>query len=367
MAKNKERLFPVRNKKMLSWHTFLGDTAGCGHVRVILPNLCLHQYKWKDINFLPLNGANFILDPNYYHNKDFVMFQRSATEQQLQVIQLFKDKIKPKYGTKLIYELDDDLLDIPDWNFASSYYSKYRETAKAIIGECDGVVVSTPQLKKKISQFNDNVSVNINRLPKFLWGETEYNGPITRDRPRILWSGSANHFALPGSKKEGGDFGNNLLEFMRKTTDKYEWVFVGAVPNELKDLVNNGEMTWFPWQKVLDYPRVIKSLKADLGIIPLQFNEFNRSKSWIKAQEFTAAGIPCIYTNIDPYFGLKNTCDTDESMIDNIETLCNDEDRRKETFDYDYNKLKDDLFFEENDNLGKYVNSILKLYKKKLP
>ena len=94
-----------------------------------------------------------------------------------------------------------------------------------------------------------------------------------------MWWGSANHFALPGSGKEGGDFGSDLLEYMRKTTDKYEWTFGGAVPNELKDLVDKGEMTRIPWQKVLDYPSYLKSLKPDLGVIPLEINEFNKSKS----------------------------------------------------------------------------------------
>ncbi len=363
----KDKLFKLGDNKNLSWHTFLGDSAGCGHVRVILPTLCLYQYRWKNITFMPQYGMNFVLDPNYYRNKEFTIFQRSATENHLKVAYLFKDKIQPQTGTKLFYELDDDLLDIPDWNFASQYYSKYRDTAKAIIEACDGVTVSTPTLKKKLLKFNDNVSVNINRLPKFLWGEVEYNGPIQREKPRILWQGSANHFALPGSGKEGGDFGSELLEFMRKTIDKYEWVFIGAVPNELRDLVKSGDMTQIPWQKVIEFPRKMKEMKPDLGIAPLELNEFNKSKSWIKAQEFTAAGIPAVYSHVEPYHGLKHTCKTDEEMIDTIEDLCNDEDKRKEAFDYDHWKLRDDLFFEENDNLSKYINSILKLYKKKLP
>lgn len=111
----------------------------------------------------------------------------------------------------------------------------------------------------------------------------------------------------------------------------------------------------------------MKELKPDLGIAPLQINDFNRSKSNIKAQEFIAAGIPAVYTHIDPYFGMKHTCETDEYMIDRIEYLCNNEDERKETFDHDHSKLRNDLFFEENDNLGKFVNSILKLNQKKLP
>lgn len=77
-------------------------------------------------------------------------------------------------------------------------------------------------------------------------------------------------------------------------------------------------------------------MKPDLGIAPLELNEFNKSKSWIKAQEFTAAGIPAVYSHVEPYHGLKHTCKTDEEMIDTIEDLCNDEDKRKEAFDYDH-------------------------------
>ena len=199
MSKKKEKLFPMKSKSTLSWHTFLGDTAGCGHVRVILPALALYQYRWNNITFTPQYGSNFILDPNYYHDKEFVLLQRSATENHLKIAHLLKDKVQPQTGTKIYYELDDDLLDIPDWNFASQYYQRYRNTAIEIIKACDGVITSTFPLKKKLLQFNNNVSVNINRLPKFLWGDVEYNGSIERDKPRILWQGSANHFALPGS------------------------------------------------------------------------------------------------------------------------------------------------------------------------
>lgn len=126
-------------------------------------------------------------------------------------------------------------------------------------------------------------------------------------------------------------------------------------------------MTQVPWQKVIEFPKKMKELKPDLGIAPLQVNDFNRSKSNIKAQEFVAAGIPAVYTHIDPYHGMKHTCKTDEEMIDIIEELCNDENKRKEAFDHDHSKLRDDLFFEENDNLGKFINSILRLNQKKLP
>jgi hypothetical protein len=33
--------------------------------------------------------------------------------------------------------------------------------------------------------------------------------------------------------EKGGDFGNKLLNFIRKTTDKYDWIFMGAIPEEL--------------------------------------------------------------------------------------------------------------------------------------
>jgi glycosyltransferase involved in cell wall biosynthesis len=41
--------------------------------------------------------------------------------------------------------------------------------------------------------------------------------------------------------------------------------------------------------------------RFDIGIAPLKDTEFNESKSYIKALEYAAVGIPCVVSKVGPY------------------------------------------------------------------
>ncbi|MFW6311681.1 MAG: hypothetical protein ACOC1K_05545 [Nanoarchaeota archaeon] len=325
----------------------------------------IQKFKNRNIQLYPSYGMNFILDENFYKNKLFIIVQRAATEKHFQILKMLKDNIfSKKTGTKIIYEIDDDLIDIPKWNMAYDYYEKNRKNCLKIIKICDGVTTSTEFLAKKLRIYNKNVVVNPNHLPKFLWGEPNQIKEKHK-KPRILWSGSSNHFALPNSNREGGDFGKELLNFIRKTTDKYEWVFQGSIPKELMDLKD--KITFYNWVDILHFPLFMKSLNVDMGLAPLMKHDFNRSKSNIKALEYTVSGIPGIYTNITPYENLTMACNTDEEIISNIELLASNDDKRKEVLNNDYEILKNQLFWENNNNIVKYINNLLHFSNRRLP
>lgn len=356
----------IPDKSAIMWHTYVADKGGCGHIRVIFPTMLsnVERAGSKNIQFHASYGSQFLMEENFYKNKLFIVLQRAATDSQLQIVKHLKNNIFKNTNTQIIYEIDDDLIDIPKWNMAHDYYHKNRENCLAIIRNSFGVTCSTEHLAKKLRKHNKNVKVNPNHLPKFMWGDAkdirESNG-----KPKILWSGSSNHFALPGSGLSGGDFGEEFLNFIKKTTDKYEWIFIGAIPNELKEVKDR--ITHYPWQTPLNYPNFLKSVDVDIGLAPLTQHEFNRSKSNIKAKEYTAAGIPGIYTNITPYENLNLVCNNDEEIIGNIEMLAENDDKRKEVLDSDYNTLKDELFWEDNNNVKKYINNHLSFFNMRLP
>ena len=54
--------------------------------------------------------------------------------------------------------------------------------------------------------------------------------------------------------------------------------------------------------KVHPYKQIL--LNADIGVIPLADNKFNKSKSPIKWIEYSALGIACVVKDIDPYSNL---------------------------------------------------------------
>jgi hypothetical protein len=287
----------------------------------------------------------------------------------LKIHRHFRQNIQDKVKIPIIYEIDDLLLGIPEWNFAYTYYQKYEESIKAMLRESNGLVTSTYMLKKIYSKYNKNITVIENHLPKYIWGDIEPKHEEYKegDKIKILWAGSQNHFRHPSmvSAPDGGDFGDKLMNFIRKTTDKYDWNFMGALPMELEDIKN--DITFHQWRDTWHYPKYIKSIKADIGIAPLEDNLFNSAKSNIKSLEFTACGMPGVYSNVDPYKFMSIKCDTEDLMIHQIEMLAINIDLRAKAFKKDYSMVKDQLWWEGNDNLRRYVNSYLGLMGRKLP
>lgn len=195
----------------------------------------MEKIKSHNIQLSASYGMRFIMDKEYYKDKLFIIIQRAATKTQLEIFKYLKNNVLKESKVQIIYEIDDDLIDIPEWNFASDYFNQNRQNCIEMIKRSYGVTTSTEFLAQKLRKYNKNVTVNPNHLPKFMWGEVP-EIKEKKDKPRILWSGSKNHFALPNSSLNGGDFGDELFNFIKKTTDIYDWVFVGALPKELMEI-----------------------------------------------------------------------------------------------------------------------------------
>jgi len=346
----------------IQYHTYCGDMAGCGYIRVIFPSMLLSQYIHRDVvKFMPSYNLSFVNDAAFYENLLFVIFQRSSTPEQLNVIKYFKGKYRSKTKTPMIYEIDDLLTDIPSFNYCADYYTKHKDTATEIMKHSDGMVVSTEPLKKEFSKYNSNIVVCENHLVKGFWGTPEWKNNNNK-KPRVLWAGSGNHFAQKNGVK-GGDFDMELIDFIKKTTDRFQWVIMGGTPLELKD----EDIEFHGWKDIFNYPSYLKSLKIDLGLAPLEHHIFNRCKSNIKSLEYTAAGIPGIYTHIDPYENLTKTAMDTKEMISHIESIVDDPIKRQDVWKKDYNILKTQLFWEDNSNLMRHFNKHLELFGLILP
>jgi len=354
----------------LGFVSYLGDVQGCGTIRILHPFLLLNHYRTQNqIQVISQPMNYYIFEVDFYKNFTFAQFQRSATEQHFNIFVHFKTQVQKKYKVPLIYEIDDLLLGIPDYNYATGYYKHNEDWIKKCMNIADGMTVSTVPLMKIYSEYQKNITVVPNHLPKFIWGDIfpahEYYEPGRKIK--ILWSGSQNHFAKTGltGKAKGGDFGQKFLDFIKKTTGVYDWYFVGALPEELEPIKN--KLCWIPWKHIFDYPKTVKDIEPDLTIAPLVDNIFNSCKSNIKMLEFTALGAPGIYSNVEPYRAAKVKVRTDEEMISEVERLASDVDARANVFRHDYNVVRNQLWWEESGNIKKYINSYLNLFGQKLP
>ena len=362
----KKLKFPAR----ITFMSYLGDAQGCGTIRVIFPNLLLHHLRIKDLVVHAFYLSYFVADPNFYKNFTFVQFQRSATQVHLNMFIHFKDNVQRISKVPIIYEIDDLLKDIPTWNYAGEYYSQHWPMIEKMMRMSNGMTVSTHKLKQVYSEYNNNIAVIENHLPKFIWGDIypKHEHEPRERRPRILWGGSQNHFVTPPLEARGisgGDFGKKFLNFIKKTTDKYQWVFSGGYPPELNSIKN--KLEYHGWVDVFNYPNHLKNLDVDFCLAPLKPGIFNECKSNIKQLEYVALGCPAVYSDIEPYKKCTLKAKDDDELISYVEQLADDVDFRGKTWRKDYQACRGQLWWEEGSNLKKYVNSYLSLFDKRLP
>lgn len=371
--KNKyKNLKKIKKPAVISFLGYLADVQGCGTIRVIYPYLLLNHYRERrpdgPVSAYSTFLNKYVFDVNFYQGHTIVQFQRSATKYHLNIFKHFKSEVQKKYRIPLVYEIDDQLIGIPEWNYASNYYKKNEPYVKKLLEISDGIITSTLRLKQDYLKYNENIEIIPNHLPKFMWGDiynaTEYKNE--NEKIKILWAGSQNHFSVKDiTEVQGeGDFGKGLIDFIKKTTDIYEWHLMGGFPVELEGIKN--KIKFHPWKSIFQYPQYMKSIEPDICIAPLKKNKFNECKSNIKHLEYVACGAPGVYTNIEPYKNATLKANNDEEMIALIEKLANDINFRNRVFNKDYQKVKDILFWEENNNIKRYINTYLKMFGEKI-
>ena len=314
---------------------YYADYSGCGHWRMIWPEQVMNAHSKAVVHGTTVMN----LDERYYVNAKGVRIQRQATPQQLQFVKYLR-QLADKHNFRLIYEIDDICFaeDIPDYNKYKSAFTdpSIRQSAQEIMAMCDEISVTCPYMRDYYREKtgNKNVTVIPNFMPKF-WLDRFYNPVRTmksydrnKKKPRILYAGSGAHFDVDQRVKFQDDF-YHVNEVIRKTVDKYQWVFVGAHPLPIMDLVRSGKVEFHPWKKLYEYGQGLYDLDVNMMVAPLQDNVFNRSKSDLKYIESSALGIPIACQDICTYENAPIKFNTGDEMIAQIENTLKDRKRYK--------------------------------------
>jgi len=312
---------------------YYADFSGCGHWRMIWPEILLNGYQKCMVHGL----TTMVTDPRFYAGMKTVRVQRQASPMQVEFMKFLKGTQKI-HGFNIIYEIDDVLIseDIPNYNkFKSAFEPKeIQDAALTIMNEADEMTVTCQYMKEYYQSKTNNKNITIinNLIPRF-WMDGFYNERDTRirfdrninkrKRPRVLWAGSGAHFNTARSGSSPDDF-DHIINTVIKTKTKYKWIFFGAVPKPLEHLVLSGDIEFHKWVPIYDYPRVKHSLNADIMVAPLQDNPFNNSKSDLKYIEGCAFGIPVVCQDIHTYKNAPYRFTTPEEMVDQIDYITGD-------------------------------------------
>lgn len=216
---------------------------------------------------------------------------------------------RDKYGFKLVIDIDDFW--ILEAGHILAPYWEANNVSNVIIDNmirADIVTCTHWRLAEHISVYNQNVYILPNAIPM---GFEQYNvDRIYSDKVRLMWQGSITHIddvaiLRNPMKRISGD---------SHLSKKIQTVFGGYVPkmedcDHMLSSFTCGlklDTQIFNAMSSFDYFQIYNH--ADVCLIPLVENRFNKHKSNLKILEAAAAGLPVIVSHVDPYLDFPEHC-----------------------------------------------------------
>ena len=258
---------------------------------------------------------------------DVIVMQRIMFENVIKNLEQHK-LLNPK--TVIVNDLDDWYWGLDPRNAAyeptrpENNFEENIDHYKKILQLSDAVTVSTPFLANKVA--NDfghpNVhiienGVSVDRFTQRLW-----NGK----QPIVGWVGSTNHRS--GDLEELNGIFSNKFKFHHSGSYANSNAFANALGLDSKKVARSPMRE--PWQ----YAKL--SCCFDIGLAPLSDIEFNHAKSWIKAIEYAASGIPFVasprpeYVRLVERLGVGRIAHSPYEWLAHVNELHDHEIRRKE-------------------------------------
>jgi GT2 family glycosyltransferase/glycosyltransferase involved in cell wall biosynthesis/trans-aconitate methyltransferase len=222
-------------------------------------------------------------------------------------------------GKPVYYETDDLFTKVPEGHDAFGIGLETRAHVLDFIGKASGLIVSTEALKEAYLPYNKNISVLPTVHPAAL---IPTQVPPLRDQEPVTigYVGTVTHLADLRMIEPV------LLRIHKKYGKRVRFVFVGCVTPKLERLADRVER----FSSLEEYLAKLPELGLDIGLAPLQENDFNRVKSNIKWIEYTAAGAAGVYSNLTPYLNVQDgrggfvVPNTEDAWREAIENLIND-------------------------------------------
>jgi glycosyltransferase involved in cell wall biosynthesis len=262
-------------------------------------------------------------------------------------------ELRRKFANKpFVTEFDDIVFSIPAHNIASTVYypgSPLTAISYSQIKLSDALIVSTPGLKEQLSEYNSDIHVVENAINLPLWRKS-HPSPGRR-RVTIGWVGGGTHTedlatvkdvifeVLAKNKNVVFRCVHGCPEFFKHKTD-CPWLNTND-PRYDKARVcpRCGGIDRIEWThdfySIEKYPKWVNRQKFDIGIAPLEDNNFNRAKSNLRWLEYSALGIPTVASNIGHFKETVRHGETgflvndSNEWISALEKLIQDEDLRR--------------------------------------
>lgn len=364
------KTFDIPSDKIRVYWPLQDDTA-CTKYRSELPFAYMQtkqdEYYTEASRFFSHNSLSYF---------DAIWINRAPSGNVMAIIESVK-----RDGKVLIYEADDDLFNIPEWNPAHRVYTDdIKRQIKESMSLSDFCVGTNHHLANLLGKYSNRPAfvgpnlLDMNDYEQLVAGRElceewlgyqlerdEKNNPVfthpskptksqadmtpeSYDPIRILWTGSPTHELdleqiVEAVKYIGQKYGI-AVRFMFQNFLPPQFASAYAqqgsmVPQLVVNEEYEGFVSFIPSVKTENYQKMLKSLKPDFALCPLTDHEFNLSKSGIKPMEMALAGVPSIVSDYGPYQfvqhgvdGLKVAVNDTNGWITCIERMIVDKDYR---------------------------------------
>ncbi len=266
-----------------------GTLSPCAYIRLLLP-----------LDHPMIGGGMEVVladaDEALRYRADIVICQRHSAPDIERVEQLVEHCRKTR--ARLVYDLDDDLLDIPPEHADFAMLAPRSLAVAAMVREANAVWVSTTSLRDKLATVRRDVRVMPNGLDERLWRavpppERAPFGPL-----RVLFMGTATHDA---------DFALVLPALERLHAEHGDRVHVDVLGFTARDLPSWIGRVKLPATASASYPGFVNWMvnhnRWDAGAAPLLDTPFNRCKSPIKTIDYAALGLAVLASDVSVYRG----------------------------------------------------------------
>jgi GT2 family glycosyltransferase/glycosyltransferase involved in cell wall biosynthesis len=266
-----------------------GVLTPCAYIRLLQP--LSHPAIGGDFDVV-LADANEALS----YRADVMVTQRYAAGE-LDSVDALVSHCR-EHGISLLYDLDDDLRQIPRDHPDAALLRPRRKVVSRLVRDADAVWVSTPALAQALLSVRNNLHVVENGIDERLWLAAPSPVPPRQGPVRVLFMGTMTHdadFAMVG----------NALARLKAVYGEFvsiDLLGITGKPN-VPDWVNRVSM---PIHASSGYPGFVNWITQqhwDVGIAPLADTTFNRCKSALKALDYAALGLPVLASDGPAYRG----------------------------------------------------------------
>ena len=260
---------------------------------------------------------------------DIVVFQREFPANLANYLAVISQAAN--LGKPVVMDMDDNLLALPVYHPDRVKLNYAKAQIPILLGmvQAKALTVTTPYLADLLRKYNSNIFVLPNFLDDSLW---QFNAPQVEplgDKIRIFYMGTITHVPDLEMLKPA------LQALAMKYPGRLEFVFYEANLNfeeEIPATITNCKSETFVYA---DYVKVALSQRANIAIAPLEDIPYNHCKSSIKYFEYTAMGLPGVYSRVTPYIrvieeGVNGfTASTISEWIDGLSYLIEDPQMRE--------------------------------------